>query len=165
MAVDTLRRFAVFILMVLVQGLVFGRIHLYGVATPLFYVYFVIILPRNYPRWAALLWCFVTGLCVDMFSNTPGVAAASMTAMAMAQPHLLELFVPRDSPEGLKSAASTLGMGKFATYAFFMVLAYCLLHFLLESFSFFDPLQWLLCVGSSTLLTYALIITIESIRR
>lgn len=165
MAVDTLRRAAVFLLLLLVQGLVLGRIHLYGVATPLLYVYFAIILPRNYPRWASLIWCFLMGLCVDMFSNTPGVAAASMTFMGMIQPWLLELFVPRDSAEDLKSSAVTLGNGKFATLSFFMLLIYCLLFFTLESFSFFDLQHWILCVLSSTLLTLILVTTLESIRR
>lgn len=165
MAVDTLRRLAVFFSLILVQGLVFGRIHLYGVATPLFYVYFAIILPRNYPRWASLLWCFLLGLGVDIFSNTPGVAAASMTVIGMVQPWMLELFVPRDAADDLKSSASTLGNGKFATFSFFLVLIYCLLFYTLETFSFFDWQHWLLCVVSSTLLTYILVITQESIRR
>ncbi len=43
------------------------------------------------------------GLCVDVFANTPGVAAASMTAVGLLQPYLFELFVPRDSADDLES--------------------------------------------------------------
>ena len=94
MAIDTLRRALVFVVLCLVQALVFNHIHLFGYATILLYVYFVVMLPRNYPRWAALLWSFALGLSVDMFTNTPGMAAAALTLTGFLQPYLLQLFRP-----------------------------------------------------------------------
>ena len=52
---------------------------------------------RNFPKWGILLWCFALGLCVDIFSNTPGVAAAAMTLTAAIQPYVLNLFTQRDT--------------------------------------------------------------------
>lgn len=43
------------------------------------------------------------GLCIDVFANTPGVAAASMTFIGLLQPYLFELFVPRDSADDLEA--------------------------------------------------------------
>ena len=51
--------------LVLAQALVFNYIHLFGYATVLLYVYFVVMFPRNYPRWAILLWSFFLGLSAD----------------------------------------------------------------------------------------------------
>ena len=82
MLLDTLQRLLIFFLLVLVQGLVLNRIQLFHCATPLLYVYFIIIFPLNYPKWAMLVWGFLLGLCIDMFSNTPGLAAASTTFIA-----------------------------------------------------------------------------------
>ena len=42
---------------------------------------------------ALLLPLVLLGLGVDIFSNTPGVGAASLTLTALLQPYLLSLFV------------------------------------------------------------------------
>ena len=68
MAIDSLKRLLYFVLLCLTQVLVLNRIHLFGYATPLLYVYFVLLFPRNYPKWALLLWCFALGLVNDTFS-------------------------------------------------------------------------------------------------
>lgn len=157
----TAGRFAVFLL---VQVLVLGRIHLFGYATPLLYVYFVAQFPRSYPKWALLLWGFAMGLCVDVFSNTPGVAAASLTLVAAVQPYYFELFVPRDSVYNLSPSMAAVGPAKYAYYIVPLVVFYCLLFFSLEMFSFSNWVQWLLCVAGSAAVTLALIFTFELVR-
>jgi rod shape-determining protein MreD len=165
MAIDTLKRAALFLTLCLTQVLVLNYIHLFDVATPLLYVYFVIILPRGYPRWASLLWSFALGLSIDVFANTPGVASASMTLIALLQPYLLELFVPRDAVEDLPASAAELGKGKFTMLTVIIVVVYCLSFFTLEAFNFFNWQNWLLCVGGSALLTIVLVLTLENLRR
>ncbi|MBR5729503.1 MAG: rod shape-determining protein MreD [Prevotella sp.] len=165
MTIDLLQRVVAFVVLVVVQALVLNHIHLFGVATPLFYVYFVLLFRRNHPKWIILLTSFLLGLCIDVFSNTPGLAAASTTFIAVVQPYILEPFVPRDSDENLKPGMRTLGIGRFIYYTIFMVLLYNLVFFSLEAFNFFNWLQWLLCIGSSTLLTVVLILVVENLRR
>lgn len=77
MSIDVLKRAGLFIAYVLVQAMVLGRIHLFGFATPLLYVYFVVKFPRNYPKWGILLWSFSLGLAIDIFCNTPGGGSRS----------------------------------------------------------------------------------------
>ena len=165
MLIDFLRRLLAFVALVVVQSLMLNRIQLFHCATPLLYVYFAITIPRGYPKWASLLWCFVLGVCVDMFANTPGVAAASMTFVAALQPYLLELFLPREAEENIRSSAATLGFSKFATLSTILVLLFCLVFFSLEAFSFYDWQQWLLSVVGSALLTLILILALETLRR
>lgn len=165
MTIDTFRRMLIFVLLCLAQALVFGRIQLLHCATPLAYVYFVVILPRGTSRWAALLWGFAMGLCVDMFADTPGMATASMTLIAMIQPPLLELFLPRDADADIRSSAKTLGFGKFLSLATILTGIYCLVFFTIEAFSFADWINWLGCVFGSLLLTLVLFITFESLRK
>lgn len=164
MTIDFLRRLVVFIVLLLAQVLVFNRIQLFHCATPLLYVYFSIIFPLGYPRWAAMLWSFAMGLAIDMFSNTPGLAAASMTLIGLLQPYLLALFAPHEPDDNVKASVSALGLGKFATLAGVLVLVYCLVFFTLEAFSFSDWLYWLQCMGGSALLTILLILALESLR-
>lgn len=165
MTIDTFRRILLFIVLCLAQALVFSRIHLFHCATPLVYVYFVIVLPRGTARWAALLWSFALGLCIDMFSNTPGLAAASMTLIGMIQPPLLELFLPRDAESDMPSSIKTLTFSKFLSLAAILVFIYCLVFFTIEVFSFSHILFWLNSVIGSMLLTLIMILTFESIRR
>ena len=90
--------------------------------------------------------------------------AGSLTLIAAIQPYLLELFVPRDSAENLEVSISTLGIGKFILFSVILLVVYCLVFFALEAFSFYNWQHWLVCAGASSLLTFALMIAIESVR-
>ena len=163
MSIDLLKRSGLFIVFALAQTIVLGRIHLFGYATPLLYVYFVLLFPRNYPNWAILLWSFFLGLTVDVFFNTPGVAAASMTLIGAIQPYFFELFVPRDSSENLKPSVKTLGTLKYFNYSAVLVVLYCLVFFSLEVFNYYNWVEWLKCVVGSAVFTLVLIWTFDSV--
>lgn len=156
-----LGRFAAFLL---VQVLVLNHIHLFNCATPLLYIYMAFLFPRNYPKWAVILWCFCLGLGVDVFSNTSGVASASMTLAGAMTPYLLEFFLQRESAEDLKPSLKSLGIGRFAFFAFIIVFSYNLVFYTLETFTFFNWQQWLLNIGGSTVLTLILIIVLDNLR-
>ena len=122
-------------------------------------------LERNYPKWGALLWSFSLGLTVDVLSNTPGVAAASLTLIGALQPYFMELFVQRDATDNLSPSIKSLGYGKFCFYAATLTLLYCTVFFTLEAFNFFNLSQWIAQIIGSTLITLVIIFTIESVRK
>ena len=164
MTVGVLKTLGTFLVFLLVQVLVLNHVHLFDSATPLLYIYMVLLFPRNYPKWGMLLWAFALGIGVDMFSNTPGVAAASLTLVALSRPYLLELFIQRESAEDLVPSIKVLGFGRYLFFAFINIFTYCLLFFSLEAFSFFNWLQWVLCVAGSTLLTLVLVMVLDNLR-
>ena len=157
-------RLIMFVVLALVQVLVLNYVWLFNVATPLLYVFFAITFPRNSAKGEVLVWCFMLGLVIDLFSNTPGLASGSMTLIGLLQPYLLELFVPRDSAENMEVSVATLGMGKFFTFSLILTLLYSLLFFALEAFNFFEWQMWLLRSVCSTALTMVLMLAIESVR-
>lgn len=157
-------RLVMFVVLALVQVLVLNYVWLFNVATPLLYVFFAITFPRNSAKGEVLVWCFMLGLVIDLFSNTPGLASGSMTLIGLLQPYLLELFVPRDSAENIEVSVATLGMGKFFTFSLILTLLYSLLFFALEAFNFFEWQMWLLRSVCSTTLTMVLMLAIESVR-
>lgn len=163
MPIDFLKRLGLFFVFVLAQTMVLGRIHLFGYATPLLYVYFVAMFNRNYPKWAVLLWSFAMGLTIDVFSNTPGVAAASLTLIGAIQPYFLEPFIPRDSVDDLRPSIRTIGMVKYVYYIAVLVVLYCIVFFSLEAFNFFNWMDILKSVGGSAVITLVLILTFESV--
>lgn len=164
MNINILKRISFMLVMCLMQALVLNHIHIFGCATPLLYVYLVLLFPRDMAKWAVLVWAFVMGVIIDIFSNTPGVASASLTAIAVIQPYFFSLFIQHDAPEDVKPSLRYLGFGKFAFYVFVLVLVYCLLFFTLETFHFFNLIYWVECIIGSTLITTVLILTLESIK-
>ena len=67
-----------FVMLLLLQALVFNHVHIFGYATPMPYIYFLLILPSVTPRWLYVLLGFLLGLSVDLFTNTPGMAAGAL---------------------------------------------------------------------------------------
>jgi rod shape-determining protein MreD len=165
MNIDFFKRLLLFLVLLLAQVLVLNHIHLFGCATPLLYVYFVISFQRGYPRWAILLYSFLLGLCLDIFSNTPGVATTSMTLLGFLQPYLIELFMQREDDENFQPAISTMGPAKFFYYSLLLTLVYCVVFFALETFSFFNWLQWVLSVVGSFVLSELLLFVVDGIRK
>ena len=164
MALELLYRLAMFMALFVAQVLILNHVHLFDVATPLLYVYFAITFRRNFPKWIILVSCFILGLFVDIFSSTPGLAAGCMTFVAFFQPYLVEHLAPRESAEDLKVSISTLGFAKFSFLSGIITAFYCLLFFALEAFSFFDWFVWLERAITSAVLTWILLMAIESVR-
>lgn len=131
----------------------------------MFYVYLPLLVRRDYPRWALMLLCFVMGLVVDMFTNTPGLACASLTLVGFLQPYLLELYLKKEDDPAFRPSIANMGFGKFLSYSFFLTLVYCIAFFVLEAFTFTDWLMWIESAAGSLVLTLLLIITIDSLRR
>lgn len=165
MILDILKRLLLMFLFAMAHALVLHRIHVFHFATPLLYVYFVFLFPRNYPRWAMLLWCFFMGLVIDIFSNTPGVASASMTLAGVLQPVFLSFFLPRDAEENMPVSAAMLGIGKYMALVLSLTFVYCTMYFTLESFNFFNWMYWLESIIGTTLLTSSLILAFEGFRK
>ncbi len=165
MSIDIIKRAVMFVILTLAQVLVFNHIQLLGCATPLLYVYLLLRINRFSPRWATLLWGFALGLTIDTFSNTPGLASASMTLLALLQPYILNLFIAHDNQDNLTPSFRTLSPGKYVSYSSICVSIFCLAFFSLEAFSFFNLLQWIYNVVGSSVLTILLVLVIENVRR
>lgn len=149
----------------LIQVLVLNHIHLFHCATPLLIVYPMLFLPRRMPQWALLCTGFAIGLFIDMFTNTPGVGAASMTATALFRPHVLNVCMQHEDDEDVSPSRRLLGTASYLLYASLLTGMFCLMYFTLEAFGFFHWLHWLSYIAGSTVFTLALIMVIESIRK
>jgi len=162
---EQIRLTLIFLVLAVLQVLVANHIHLFSFATPLLYVYLVLVMRRGSLRWAMLVWAFSMGLLMDTFNNTPGVASASMTLMALLQPYILERMLVREGEEDLIPSVVTMGQKQFTYYTLTVVSLYCVVFYTLELFNFFNIWVWLGCVLGSTVLTAALILVVESVRR
>lgn len=151
--------------LVLAHTLVFNHIHLMGYATPMPYVYALIILPHGTARWIYVVLGFCIGIVIDILSNTVGAAAAALTLVGLVTPLLLRTFTPDDKLEKeFTPSIKTMQWGGFLKLAVVVTLIHTLVFFLLETFSLFDALEILIKVGGSTALTVIFMMTFEKLR-
>lgn len=165
MILDILKRLMQMILLLALQVLLFNHIVLLGYATPLVYVAFMLYVPLNANRVGTLVWAFVLGTLVDMFSNTPGVSAFSLTFVAMIQPNLLRLYTPKDAVEDMNPNYKTMGTWNHLRYMTILLLVHHVIYFVLESFSFFNLHDMLIAFGLSFVVSWILIAVIELLRK
>ena len=103
-----------------------------------------------------------------MFANPPGMMAATLTLVAMVQPHMLTLIagVDKDDSDDENTAPTLARLGTlpFMRYITVGVLLQCLVFYLLETFSFFSITDTLINIVGSTVLSTLIIWAIESIR-
>ena len=164
MVISFLQRLLWLVVLVAAQMMVFNYIHLFGYATPLPYVYLLLLFPLNSSRWSILLWGFVCGLLCDFVSMTPGLGAASMTLVAFVQPLLLRAMAPKDALEDMQASYHTLSFWGYVRYAGILTLLFAITYFLLLSLSFFHAADFAIAFASSWALTLVICLAIESVR-
>lgn len=159
-----LKRLGWFLLLLALQVLVFDHVHILGYATPFIAVFFVILFPSKSSRVGMLIWSFALGFMADTFTNTPGVAAASLTATAMIQPWLLKInSTVEDDNEEMIPSARKMGWSAYFYYISECVVLCEIIFFILEAFSFFNWKDMIINVCGSSLLTILIIAAIESV--
>ena len=162
-----LKRFLRFFVFLAIQVLVFNHVQVYGYGVPMVCILPILLFPLETPRWQILLWSFAIGLLEDIFTNTPGMSAATLTLIGMVQPALLRSFTPRDEEDddaGLVPSSHTLGWAAFVRYLIVATLLQALCFFTLEAFSFFNIWKYLINILSSWAMTAIILTAFESIR-
>ena len=160
-----LSRLGWFLLLCLLQALVFNHVHIAGMATPMPYVYFLLILRSDTPHWVYVACGFLLGLVIDLFSNTPGMASASLCLTGLLVPWLLRAIAPGDrDEEAFDPSWRTLKWSGFIVLAVVTSFVNCTVFFMIESFSFFNWMYLLLNALSSTALSSLFVIALECIR-
>lgn len=150
-------------ILVLAQVMVFNHICLFNVAVPMVFIYLLVRLPITLSVNWMLTIGFFLGLTVDIFSDTYGMNTLACTVEAMMRKPILRLYVPREEdltrPE---PSMYSLGTATYLKYLLTMTLLYCSLIFLIEAFTFFNPVRLLLRIVFSTILSMALMVGIDS---
>lgn len=164
MSKTTLQFLLLGLILVLAQVIVFNHICLFNVAVPMVFIYLIIRLPITMSLNWVLTIGFFLGLIVDIFSDTYGMNALSCTVLAMLRRPVLRLYVPREEdltrPE---PSMLSLGTAAFMKYLLTMTLIYCTLISVIEAFTFFNPLQLMLRIIFSTILSLIIMLGIDSI--
>ena len=163
MGTNWLRYSLFFFLLLLLQIWILNKIHLFGVVTPLFYVYFILKLPTDMGRNSLLFVVCLLGLAVDFFSYTLGLNMLACTMAGFLRYYTLNAFAPRDRADSFVPSVETFGSSLFIRYAAVLVTIHHIVFFTVESFTFFDLLTLSLKIAGSSVATLLLIFGTEQL--
>jgi hypothetical protein len=148
-----------FILLVLLQVLVFNNIEINSYLTPQVYVLFILLLPFETPRWLLLISAFFLGLFIDMFGHTIGLHTAACTLIGFARPWVQNIASSKQEYEpGLQPGIRGLGFRWFITYSMILISLHHIVIYFLEEFSFMHALNTLLYVIANVVFTTAAVL-------
>ncbi len=166
MNINVLREICIALLFVLLQAVVFNQIYLFGVAVPLVFIYVILRMPLSLSTAWLLTASFFLGLVVDIFGNTPGMNALACTILAFVRRPILSLYLPHGSDYVAEiPSIRGFGMWLYVRYSLTLTFVYCLLLFAIESLSLFDLPYMLVRIVCSTLLTFILILCVDSLNQ
>ncbi len=155
-----LKYLAGFFILVVLQVFVLNKIQISGYINPFLYVFFILILPFDIPKYLLLILAFILGVTIDMFCDTAGLHTSATLFMAFLRPGVIHVisvkkeFEPKTFP-GLHNMNSSWVI----TYSIILIFLHHTFLFFLEAFSFtqFFATLWRSIVSS--LVTFALVFT------
>jgi rod shape-determining protein MreD len=156
----------IFIILVLLQVLLFNNIRFSGYVNPYIYIMFILLLPVEIPAWILLTISFFTGLTIDFFTSTPGMHAGATVLAGYVRPYVLRIISPRDGYEpGATPSMAVYGFRWFLFYSFLIIIVHHFALFYLEVFRFADFFRTFLRVILSSAFSLIFILLAEFYRR
>ena len=150
------------IVLILFQVLILNNIQFNGYINPYLYIYFILLLPFETPRWLLLLSAFLLGLSLDAFTNTFGLNAAACVLMAFVRPFVISaISTGTEFMIGHSPSLKNQGFKWFAYYSITLILIHHFSLFYLEIFRFSEFFQTLLRVLLSSAFTLLLVFIAE----
>jgi hypothetical protein len=125
-----------FILFILVQVFILFKMPpLHRFVVPYLYYLFILWLPFSLSRISITFIGFFYGLCLDYFTETPGLHAAACTLIAYVRPFVIGLLISQEGADKNYVSPSFVSMG-WAPYATYVIVLTLLHH------SYLVLLQW-----------------------
>lgn len=152
-------------MLLFLQVLLLDNLHWLGLVHPFIYIWAIILLPIELPRWLQMLIGAAIGMVMDLFTHAPGIHMAGCVMMAYLRP-LLVAGVVQDI-DRLKGAVTsdTIGMGNWLRIVAIMVAVHHAIVFMLEAFTFAHFGYTLLQIILSGIFSYAMLLMLEYLRK
>lgn len=162
MKVSMIFEIVLFVVLIAFQTTIFSRISVFGVATPILYIYFLIKLPMGRNVFYVITSGFLMGLVIDIFLNTPGMNAAATTIIAALRKPLLNVFFSRDDYEEFVPSIYS-STKSFIRFVIVITIMHQTLLFFIESFTFFNLSYTIVRIFASSALTLVLIFALDGL--
>ena len=152
-----------FLLIALVQILLLNNIKIFGYIEPMFYIWFIILLPNNFPKWLVMLLGFLMGLTIDVFSAQVGFHTATAIFTATIKPLMLSWFTNNFDINTFSPSAKEMGFANYLGFVSLMVFVHSLIFICIDTFSFSYMGQLLLTILFSSIVNIILIMVCDSL--
>lgn len=151
-----------FLMFFLVQVLVLNQIELGMGIQIMIYPLFVLLLPVEMSALPLMLVAFGLGIAIDSMSNSFGLHASSLLAVAYFRPAIFKLFAPRDGYDILiETNIFTMGTGWFLKTFGILIIIHHFWFFMLEMFKLNEILYVLQKTGLSVVVSILICILLQ----
>lgn len=148
-----------FIIVLLIQIILFKNIGYYNIAAAFPYIFFILFLPIGLPNFLLFLIAFLTGLSIDAFYDSIGVHACACIALALFRILYHKITLEMDIKDSYNTPSlSEMGFKWFLPYILLGTLTHHFTLFLVESFSFINILHVLFSIVISSIFTSLVIL-------
>lgn len=160
-----LKYIGIFIMLLFLQVLLLDNLHWLGLVHPFIYIWAIILLPIELPRWLQMLIGAAIGMVMDLFTHAPGIHMAGCVMMAYLRPLLVSGVV--QDIDRMKGAVTSdiIGMGNWLRIVAILVAVHHAIVFMLEAFTFAHFGYTLLQIILSGIFSYALLLMLEYLRK
>jgi rod shape-determining protein MreD len=132
---DWTKQIGRYIVVMLLQVLLFDQLQLWGVCHPYVYVLCLLMLPITLPHSAEMLIGAAVGLVMDVFCNSLGVHMASCILLMFMRPYLIGAIVNDKDRLNEQISVHTIGLGAMIQYVAILVVIHHLAVFTLAAWS------------------------------
>ncbi len=153
-----------FVLLVLVQILVFNRLNFFGYINPMVYIMFLYWYPIKQNRALFIGVCFLLGLSIDLFSDTMAMHTAATTTIAYFRSTVMRFVFGINYEFQSFKLSNTTRVQQF-TFLALLILVHHMVFFSLEIFSFSNVMlivKKVLSFGVASLILCLLFISLFS---
>ncbi|MEM5540670.1 rod shape-determining protein MreD [Olleya sp. AS48] len=151
-----------FVVLILLQVLLFSKINFLGYINPYIYILFIVLYPVKNNRILFLFISFLMGLIIDIFMDSGGVNATAALVVAFIRPAILKFsFGAVYEHQALKF--NNIDFGQRLTYITILTFIHHFTYFLFEIFNISKIILVLQHTLFSSIFTITLCILITSI--
>lgn len=162
---DWLKYIGIFVLLMFLQVILLDNLHWLGLVHPFVYLWAILLMPIELPRWMQMFIGAAIGIVMDLFTHAPGVHMAGCVMIAYLRPLLVARYV--QDIERMKGAITiqNIGAGNYMRLLAILVVVHHLIVFMLEAFTFHHFWYTLLQILLSGLLSFAFVLMFEYVRK
>ena len=123
-------------LYVLLQIGVLNEVLFYAYINPFLYVILIISLPLKTPKWFLLIYAFLLGFSIDLFSGSLGFHSTATILIAFIKPFISKITIPYNIlGETDEITLKKVGNKAFITFSLFLILIHNSCLFITEHLS------------------------------
>ena len=136
MNVTSIKYIIQFIVVVILQVLLFNNMDYFYLVSPYIYIIFLLDLPLNVKTPSLMLIAFLLGLTVDYFSNTMGLHTSACVLIGFLRNGYLKVLFSQLEFKFQQPSIIQFGLTEYLKYAVGMVGLHHIALFMMESLSF-----------------------------